>query len=94
MSLKHKVLSGLMAAALSASLLACSSAPAPAASSAPASSLPSVSQQTETPSYAYHRSPLIGIAGRRSLSADGDAQLCLSAGNGAEHTLWHSGRIF
>ena len=58
MSLKHKVLSGLMAAALSASLLACSSAPAPAASSAPASSLPSVSQ------------------------------------NGAEHTLWHSGRIF
>ena len=50
MSLKHKVLSGLMAAALSASLLACSSAPAPAASSAPASSLPSVSQQTETPS--------------------------------------------
>ena len=55
MSLKHKVLSGLMAAALSASLLACSSAPAPAASSAPASSLPSVSQQTETPSYAYQR---------------------------------------
>lgn len=55
MSLKHKVLSGLMAAALSASLLACSSAPAPAASSAPASSLPSVSHQTETPSYAYQR---------------------------------------
>ena len=55
MSLKHKVLSGLMAAALSASLLACSSAPAPAASSAPASSLPSVSQQTETPRYAYQR---------------------------------------
>ena len=49
MSLKHKVLSGLMAAALSASLLACSLRPAPAASSAPASSLPSVSQQTGRP---------------------------------------------
>ena len=63
MSLKHKVLSGLMAAALSASLLACSFL------------------------CTCLLTPL-------SLSADGDAQLCLSAGNGAEHTLWHSGRIF
>ena len=70
MSLKHKVLSGLMAAALSASLLACSSRP-----------------RTCRVLCTCLLTPL-------SLSADGDAQLCLSAGNGAEHTLWHSGRIF